>query len=91
MWSYFSSLHFLAEIARVIGIKALPVQFQECLLQIAGEEKQKHQGTFITDSAPCSEVSYSYFLHLSTKVKVKPAYTLWILGGKAPWKHKVLL
>lgn len=27
--SYFSSLHFLAEIERVTGIKASPVQFQE--------------------------------------------------------------
>lgn len=32
VWSYFSSLHFRAEIARVTGIKALPVQFQEWFL-----------------------------------------------------------
>lgn len=73
VWSYFSSLHFVAEIARDTGIKPWPVQFQECLLQIAGEEKQRHQSTFITDSAPCSEVSYSYLLHLCTEVKLKPA------------------
>lgn len=48
--------------------KSLACAVSRVLLQIAGEEKQRHQGTLITDSAPCSEVSYSRFLRLSTKV-----------------------
>lgn len=65
----FPSLHFLVEVTRVRGTKASPEQVHECLLQIAGEGKQRQQGTFSTDSASCSEVSGSYFPHLSIKGK----------------------
>lgn len=91
MGSYFSSPHSLVEVARVAGIKASTVQIQERLLQIAGEGKQRRQGAFSSDPAPCSEASGSYFPHLSVKRKVKPTYILWILRGKAPWKRNVLL
>lgn len=65
----FSSLYFLVEVTRVTGTKASPEQIHECLLQIAGEGKQREQGTFSTDPASCSEVSGSYFPHLPIKGK----------------------